>query len=529
MKIIKPFNIDDTSLVSSTIPEPDASLGEVEFVQGFEATTKGIAVPVLYMANDDVPGLIFTSGGNSPIVSRMDDDFNYISADFDASPTVANILAVCYDPVKNGGTAYFNDPSNTIYEFTYNTATKAYTGNSFSLGVFSPLWGMSVVNGDIYCLGYISGSGDRIVRVFSDAGTLIDEWPPLGIGASSIFSDGEFIYIVDTSIKVIKKYSSSGAYVSEVADINSAMSFPTAATQTNSGFSISSYSYSGLSVLYSRLDSNFDYDGQYKQGDEVILSSEHKRYQCVIATFDNPAIGVGKTPPSWVEVSPTNKWAMFSNSTSTTSKDGGLLVVEVSSVAVANGVAGFDITGAAEVNVIATKSGIGELYNKTITLRSPPPESGWYSYLFDEVKQESSFVLTDLPAYRGSVVKFTFTGVDVCVGALISGHTTEVGIVNYNSTLQLIDYSKKERDEFGNVNVIKRTSSKLVKFNLTIPTSEVGTAFAKIQDITTIPAVYIGLEGDTDSTRVFGYYEDYHNNITTPTVTTATLTVQGLA
>ena len=544
MKIIKPFDIDDTSLVSSTIPEPDASKGEVEWVQK-DGYVDGTSLPLSSIASFKFSGADRFFGVSvvaSTIAHVLDYDLQQISQ-IDFAPTMASVRSFCaIDAVAYGRLFLYDSTTQRAYEWDVGgldigappTLISSYS-IATNLGSFNPADSACAISRELFVIGKDHQNPNLRVQRFATGGAELETWEigTQNTSGNEVFTDGSFIYVYVGVNKTIKKYSTTGELISTVVEaVQDATFFDSFSSGlVSGGFRLGGKYDSSNPSPIRVIDYNEDFSlaNIYQPGDEVVVSTAHKKYSCAVATKDSPEVGVALTPPSWVEIGPTNKWAMFSNLTNTKSEDGNLLISEVTSPSIINGVAGFDIDGATEVNVTVTKAGIGEIYNKTIALRAPPPESGWYSYLFDEVKQDSSFVLTDLPAYSNTVVKVTLSGADVSIGALLLGGLTDIGTANYSSSLQLVDYSKKERDDFGNVNVIKRTSSKLVKFNLTIPTQQVESTFSKIQDITTIPAVYIGAEGGDNSLVVFGYYEDYHNNITAPTVTTATLTVQGLA
>lgn len=270
--------------------------------------------------------------------------------------------------------------------------------------------------------------------------------------------------------------------------------------------------------------------GTYNTGDRRIKSSTHRVYEVTADpdTNDDPEVGVLKDPPTWVDVAPTNKWAMFDTVNSTQSEETTQLIVEITNGQTVNSVAGFSIEGATAINVTVTDPGDGVVYDTNIDMVDNSAVSDWYYYFFAPIVQVSQFALLDLPAYPSATIKITVDGGDIKVGSFVLGNQLELGVANYGTSVQLLDFSKKETDAFGNIVVTQGRTSKLVDFDVTIPKEKVNYVFGVISSITTTPSVWVGDDGSNDPTLVFGYYRDYQNNISSPTITDATIQVEGL-
>lgn len=270
--------------------------------------------------------------------------------------------------------------------------------------------------------------------------------------------------------------------------------------------------------------------GTFNTGDRRIKSSTHRVYEVTASpsTADDPEVGVLADPPSWVNVAPTNKWALFDNLNSTKSSISTQLIVEVTPASIVNSVAGFSIDGAGAINVIMDDPSAGEVYNTDIDLVDNSEVSDWYQYYFAPIIRASQFVLLDLPAYPSATIKVTIDGGDIKVGSLIMGGVINLGIANYGTSVQLLDFSKKERDQFGNIIVTPGRTSKLVDYDVTIPRNKVNYVFNQVSQLTTIPSVWVGDDGTDDPTLTFGYYRDMQINISAPTITDASIQIEGL-
>lgn len=270
--------------------------------------------------------------------------------------------------------------------------------------------------------------------------------------------------------------------------------------------------------------------GTYTTGTRRIKSSTHRIYEVTAdpSTTDDPEVGIIATPPTWVDVAPTNKYAMFDSVNSTQSKETTQLIVEVTNGQTVNSVAGFSIADASAINITVTDPIEGIVYNRDIDMVDNSEVADWYYYYFSPIVQVREFALLDLPTYPSATIKMTVNGNDIRFGSFILGNQLPLGIANYGTSVQLLDFSKKEADDFGNIIIRKGRTSKLVDFDVTIQKDKVNYVFGVLSSLATIPSVWIGDNGTNDPTLVYGYYRDYQNNINTPTITDATIQIEGL-
>lgn len=273
--------------------------------------------------------------------------------------------------------------------------------------------------------------------------------------------------------------------------------------------------------------------GTYNLGDRRINTTTHRVYEVVAdpSTTDDPVganQGINANPPTWVDVAPTNKYAMFDLINSTQSLEDTSLIVEIDTNVVTNSIAGFSIDGASTINVTMTDPVDSVVFNRDIDMTDNSDIGSWWDYFFSPIIRASSFIVLDMPPYPNATIKITVTGTTIAFGNLIVGNQITLGISNYGTSLQLLDFSRKETDTFGNTVVTPGRTSKLVNFDVTIPRSRVGYVFNQLTKLTGFPSVWVGTNEEDDATLVFGYYRDYQNNISSTEITDATITVEGL-
>lgn len=265
-------------------------------------------------------------------------------------------------------------------------------------------------------------------------------------------------------------------------------------------------------------------------GEQFISIVTHRVYEVVAdpSTTDDPVDGVNANPPTWVNVKPTNKWAMFDGVNSTQSEDTTQLVVTIEAAQITNSLAGINIDGASSINVTMDDPTAGEVFNEDISMIDNSEVAGWWEYFFSPIINITDFIILNLPLYPESTITVTVDGATISFGTLVIGNQLVLGISNFGTSVQLLDFSRKETDTFGNTVVTPGRTSKLVNYDFTVQRTKVGYVFNQLSELTGIPSVWVGTDETDDATLVYGYYRDFQNNISSWVVTDATLTIEGL-
>ena len=271
--------------------------------------------------------------------------------------------------------------------------------------------------------------------------------------------------------------------------------------------------------------------GTYNTGTRRINTTTHRVYEVVAvpSTSDDPLVGVDADPPTWVDVSATNRYAMFDNLNGSQSTDGANLDVSVTIPAIINSVSGFNVSGVDTVTINVTDAVEGLVYTNTIDLNDNEAVVDFYQYFFEPIAKKDEFIDNNLPAYFEADIDVMFDGTACAVGSLVLGKQIPLGVTTYGTSFQLLDFSRKERDAFGNYIITEGRTSKLVDFDLYADTNKLGYIFRELAKLTTTPAVWSGKEDDQDDpTLVFGYYRDSQINIDFPEVSDISIQIEGL-
>lgn len=272
----------------------------------------------------------------------------------------------------------------------------------------------------------------------------------------------------------------------------------------------------------------------YTIGDRVIRTTTHKIYE-------NTLGGVNATipeslPARWVEVGATNRWAMFDQrvGSATTASDSITVVLAPGRF---NSLALLQID-AATVTVDLTVSSVS-VYSASMDLTAGNLVGDWYQYFYEPVYQQESLVITDLvdaalldlPAYSEGVLTITIarTGGTVSCGVLVVGLYAEIGTTEYQPTIGLIDYSRKETDVYGNTSVTVRGYSKRMNTPIVVPKEQVDYVARLLAQYRSTALVWVGAGNLYTSMIIYGFYKDWEISIDNYSFSKLNLQVEGLA
>lgn len=262
----------------------------------------------------------------------------------------------------------------------------------------------------------------------------------------------------------------------------------------------------------------------YVTGDNRIY--EHAIYEAL--TDHTSAITPDLDLTNWLRTGATNRWRMFDGIVDAGTTQTGSIEVTLQSIDVINGIALFNLLGTT-AHVTVTDSVDGVVYERDLLLQDNSAVTSWYAYFFEPIVQKPDFVLTDLPQYRGAEVEVVVdAGAGTArVGELVIGLVRQLGVANFGTSVSIQDYSRKERDQFGNTIVVERRFSKRADYDVTVETRQVAAVQSQLAKIRSIPTVYIGDE-DRASTVIYGFFKQFNIVLDNPSISSCSIEVEGL-
>jgi hypothetical protein len=229
------------------------------------------------------------------------------------------------------------------------------------------------------------------------------------------------------------------------------------------------------------------------------VTYNHRDYQSL------QAANVGKQPDTqaawWVDLGPSNKWAMFDFERNTATVGASPLTAVVVPGKRVNALALFGLK--ADSVTITMVSASVTVYTKTVQLFSRNTAT-WSDYFFGELVYRESVFLFDLPPFSGASITVTLTrasGSSECQSMVI-GQAVDLGFAQYGAQTDILDFSNIVRDAFGNATLVRRKNVPKMSLSVTMNKATVNKARKLREDLAAQPAVWVGIDNDTD-----GYFD----------------------
>lgn len=235
------------------------------------------------------------------------------------------------------------------------------------------------------------------------------------------------------------------------------------------------------------------------------------------------------SPTFWVLVGPDNTHAMFDDQISTATTSASPLTV-VLATGLANSLALFGLVGSQVTVNVTDGAGGPNVYSRTTSLDGTFIFD-WYMYFFEPYVQVEELVLTDLPPYATARLTVSLTGPStVQIGQLVFGTQYELGDAEYGASVGIIDYSRKDTDEFGTTTFVERAFSKRMSARLMLDTVQISRVQQVLARVRAKPSVWVGVPGDStfNPLTVYGYYRDFSVDVAYPTKSYCSLEIEGL-
>lgn len=264
----------------------------------------------------------------------------------------------------------------------------------------------------------------------------------------------------------------------------------------------------------------------YADGDRAINTTTHRIYESVQGsnTNNDPTTDDGTW---WVDVGPTNRWAMFDRTVGSITSQATPLTVVIDP-GIVNSLALLDVS-ASSVQVTMTEGAGGPtVYDETIDMSETAQLPDWYSYFYDPIVARSSVILTDLPPYSNGRITVAITaGTTAECGTLALGSYVNIGELLYGVQVGIIDYSRKETDAYGVTDIVERGYAKRIDADVILSTAAIDYVTQKLAAIRATAVVWVG-DSSYDSLIVYGWVRDWGVVMRGITKSEAHLQIEGL-
>lgn len=265
----------------------------------------------------------------------------------------------------------------------------------------------------------------------------------------------------------------------------------------------------------------------YTTGNIALLNSTQRLYRRLIA-------GTTATSPdldtvNWLNVGPTNKWAMFDSEISSLTTAPTTLTV-VLAPGYVNSVALFGLVGA--TLTITARDGLAGpiVYGPESISLDGTVLSNWYMYFFEPSVQLAEVVRLNLPPYQNAHITITLAGTGtVACGICLTGTFYDLGNTAFGATVGIIDYSRKDTDVFGVTTFVRRAYSKRMSARMMLDTVQINKVQRVLANLRATPCAWIGTDtANFEPLTVYGFYRDFSIDVAYPTQSYCSLEIEGL-
>lgn len=290
-----------------------------------------------------------------------------------------------------------------------------------------------------------------------------------------------------------------------------------------------------LSANFTEDEPTWSATAKYKYAQEI--RDGHYIYKYAGAndtnTTDSPSIDSLKQAPKWVNIRPTNYYAMLDEKTMTQTSVQNAIIVELDNVA-------YDTLSLMEldassvkVELIDKENSSNILYIAQKSLRDESEVVDFYTYCYSPIKKISTFYTGDIPIFRGTKVRVSILnqGANAKCGRVVFGDSFFIGNTDIDISLDFESYSKKETDVFGNTTLQHRPMSIIDNYSVTIPAENIPTLRRKFAKWDAKPLLFVGDEhqhSQLENLLNFGYFQNVSFEYDGTDLSTLNITIKGL-
>lgn len=253
--------------------------------------------------------------------------------------------------------------------------------------------------------------------------------------------------------------------------------------------------------------------------------------------YADPNLGYDPTsaanvPDKWLDVGPTNPWAMFDESINTVTTNADTIDFSVTPTSRASALAFFGLSGAS-LTVTYTDAIDGVVFGpETYDLTSYDNVGSYYDYFFEPVIRKTELIIDNLPLYAAPQIDVVIdnTGGTAECGAFVMGQTRQLGATLYGAGFGIIDYSRKETDDFGITTLVERSYRSTARLRVAVEKAYVNELRRVLASRRARLTVFAGDDADYyTSLLVYGFPKDWDATIEQPTVSYLDIQLEGVA
>ena len=208
----------------------------------------------------------------------------------------------------------------------------------------------------------------------------------------------------------------------------------------------------------------------------------------------DPALEVNQAAPApwWLDLTPTNRYAMFDGEVNTQTEVDQQLRVVLKPGAV-TGIFGGGLDAELLSIIVTSPPGGEEVGRYQASLEDSAPDD-WFEHFYEPYRPVTDFLVTGLEPYLSCQVEFVLSrasGVVKC-GILSVGDLRPLGDTQFGATAEPKSYSYVKTDEFGKTKIKRRKSAQDMTASAILPIAEANGVLRTLNLVMGVPCVWIG-------------------------------------
>lgn len=239
----------------------------------------------------------------------------------------------------------------------------------------------------------------------------------------------------------------------------------------------------------------------YTGGQRVHLVSTHRVYEATGAannTGKDPSLPANQYNAAgqatfWIDVGPTNKYAMFDGLITTQTAAASPLVITLRPGAF-NNFSMFAIDADTFSVTVKDAPGGAVIYSEGTTQLEGSMPGDYYDYFFETYKPLTQFSRSNIEPYSASEITLTLTKASgpVKLGMFAIGDLRPIGIPQRDTKVEPQDFSYFKQDAFGNSTVKKRANATGMSISCVMDIEEAGPVLDTVKEVLGVPVVVVG-------------------------------------
>ena len=264
---------------------------------------------------------------------------------------------------------------------------------------------------------------------------------------------------------------------------------------------------------------------EVSQGD--VYRFNNRIYESLGVNQDRPDKGAAMNPPTWLDRGFINRLRAFDGKVTSQMVGGETMSVTISPARVISGVGVFNVEARRlrveildDAGQVVWDSGDRSLIDAAF---DGDDES-------DPIAQIPDYVITGFPFSAGHQLRLILSGEgsgSTKVGQIIAGTVREIGDSLFGARVGILDFSRKERDVFGDFDITERRFSNRAELPVSIRTANIAYVQRVLADVRAIPVAYVAAESQRE-TIIYGFFRSFDIVLDGPVWSECVIEVEGL-